>query len=112
MKEETNYQKYRGKCKEMAANLVNKDEQLRLVRGHYFCPYWGKQAHWWCEDKNGKIIDPTKLQFPSGGNGEYIEFNGKINCEQCGKEVNEEEAHINGNYACCSYKCAMRLVGL
>ena len=112
MEQISDYQKYRGKCKEYAEELVRKDPTLQLVRGHYICPIWGAQAHWWCVDLDGKIVDPTARQFPSKGLGEYIPFDGRIYCEQCGKETTEEEAHINGNYACCSYSCAMRLVGL
>lgn len=107
------YKKYRGRCKELSEKLAKGNPNLRLVRGHYYCPQWGKQAHWWCEDKiTGKIVDMTVDQFPEPHIGEYVEFNGICTCEQCGKEFPEEEAHINGNYACCSYRCAMKLVGL
>lgn len=108
----TDYRKYRGKCREFVEELVEKDPTLTAVRGHYICPMWGKQAHWWAVNTSDQIVDPTAKQFPSKGMGEYIPFNGMITCEQCGKEVREDEAHINGNYACCSYACAMRLVGL
>ena len=62
--EETDYSKYRGKCKQFVDEPVAKDTSLRAVRGYYHCPIWGKQAHWWAEDKDGKIIDPTVKQFP------------------------------------------------
>lgn len=108
-----NYKKYRGKCKEFCEELIKTDSTLQLVRGYYYCPYWGKQAHWWCVKPDGTIVDPTVKQFPSNGIGAYYEpFDGTIECAQCGKVVKEEEAHINGNYGCCSYQCAMRLVGL
>lgn len=109
---ETDYMKYRGKCKEMSEALVAKDPTLRLVRGHYHCVVWGEQPHWWVEDKDGKIIDPTAKQFPSAGHGEYVEFDGILNCSECDKEMKEEEADIEGNYAFCSRKCHMRFVGL
>jgi len=110
---EDDYKKYRGKCKEYVEVLIAYDKTLKAVRGHYICPIWGSQAHWWCVKPDGTIIDPTAKQFPSKGRtGEYIPFDGKLICENCGKEVLEENAHINGNYACCSYSCAMRLVGL
>ena len=109
---ETDYIKYRGKCREMSEELVSKDPSLTLVRGHYHCPFWNKQPHWWVKDKNGQIIDPTKNQFPSKGNGEYVEFNGIISCSECGTEMKEEEADIEGNYAFCSDYCHMRFVGL
>lgn len=104
--EQTSYLKYRGKCKEFSEQLVNKNpKNLRLVRGYYWCPFWGMQQHWWVEDKKGKIIDPTKDQFPSRGNGEYKEFDGNIVCSNCGKTTTEERADIHGRYAFCSYSC-------
>ena len=102
----------RGKCKEMSEELVAKDPSLRLVRGYYHCPMWGKQKHWWTQREDGTIIDPTVNQFPSPGMGEYEEFDGMLACENCGKPVREEEAVPCGNYGCCSTRCAMRLVGL
>ena len=30
------YQRYRGKCKEMSEALIAADPSLRLVRGHYY----------------------------------------------------------------------------
>ena len=110
--EESDYIKYRGKCKEMSEALVKENPELRLVRGHYLCPSWGEQAHWWVEDKDGKIIDPTVRQFPSKGKGEYVEFNGIVYCAECGKEMKEAEASFESNYAFCSQKCHMYFVGL
>jgi hypothetical protein len=105
------YTKYRGKCKEMSEALVASDPTLTLVRGFYICPIWGEQQHWWCKKPNGTVVDPTKDQFPSRGIGTYVEFTGKINCSNCGKEINEEEADIEGRYAFCSYKCHGQFVG-
>ena len=110
--EENLYQKYRGKCKEFSEALCEQDPTLKLVRGHYIDWYWGEQAHWWCEKPDGTIIDPTKDQFPSKGNGEYIPFNGMVSCEQCGKVVHEDDAYIDGHHAMCSYKCYGRLIGM
>jgi len=112
MNNQSDYLKYRGKCKELCEGLIKKDSSLRLVRGYYYCPMWGEQPHWWCENKNKKIIDPTRLQFPSKGLGEYIEFNGMLQCAECGKEVAEKDADIAGNYAFCSYNCHGKFVGI
>ena len=109
---ETDYQKYRGKCKEYVEKAIKEDSSLTAVRGYYDCPLLGRQQHWWCVDLKGNIIDPTAKQFLSKGLGEYIPFDGNITCDQCGKVVSESEAHFNGNYAFCSYSCAMRFVGL
>lgn len=112
MSEESDYLKYRGKCKEMSEALVRADPTLRLVRGHYYCYSWGEQAHWWCEDENGKVVDPTAKQFPSKGAGEYVEFNGWLSCVECGKEVQEQDARIEGSYGFCSTKCNAAFVGI
>jgi len=109
----SNYQKYRGKCKEMSEALVAANPKLRLVRGHYFCPLWASnEQHWWCVDENGTIHDPTKLQFPSAGNGIYEEFDGIVECSNCGKEMREEEASFASNYAFCSNRCHGQFVGV
>lgn len=106
----SNYLKYRGKCKEMSEQLVAQDPTLTLVRGWYHCYQWGKQAHWWCKTATGEIVDPTKLQFPSGGLGEYEEFSGMVECEQCGRQVSEEDAKFYGRYAFCSESCLVACV--
>jgi hypothetical protein len=108
----SDYEKYRGKCKEMSEALVASDVTLTLVRGYYHCPIWGEQAHWWAKKPDGTIIDPSKDQFPSRGIGEYVEFDGTVECAECGKVIPEEEADIEGNYAFCSYRCHGRFVGV
>jgi hypothetical protein len=107
------YLKYRGKCKELSEQAVADNPTLTLVRGHYVCPFWGKQAHWWTVRFDGSIYDPSKDQFPSKGIGEYVPFNGIVECAQCGVEMKEDEVNrVEGNYGFCSTKCAMRFVGL
>lgn len=96
----------------MSEALVKQNPQLRLVRGHYICTIWGSQAHWWTVNENGDIIDPTKDQFPSKGYGDYIEFDGVVRCEQCGKEGHEDDFQFAGNYPICSTECYGRLVGV
>ena len=101
----SNYEKYRGKCKQLSEEEIKKDPTLRLVRGHYYCPHWGEQQHWWTVREDGTINDPSKLQFPSAGNGAYVDFNGIITCEQCGNQKHEEDACIVGNHVYCSGEC-------
>jgi hypothetical protein len=109
---QNDYLKYRGKCKELAEAAVAADPSLRLVRGYYHCPLWGKQAHWWAEKTDGTIVDPSVKQFPSCGEGEYEEFDGYILCDECRKRIHESEARIEGRYAFCSYQCLYKFVGL
>lgn len=111
---ETDYMRYRGKCKEMAETLCKEDSSLTLVRGWYHEPYWKeKQAHWWCRKPDGTIVDPTRLQFPSGGIPDfYEEFDGNIECSNCGKLGTEDTMHFESRYAFCSYECHGRFVGV
>lgn len=107
-----NYSQYRGKCKELSEAAIVANPTLTLVRGHYDCPIWGLQAHWWCTWPDGRVFDPSAKQFPSGGLGKYIPFDGNLKCCQCGKEIKEEDAIKHGNYGACSTLCMMRFVGL
>jgi len=104
----------RGRCHELAKKACEEDPTLRLVRGHYYCAHWGEQPHWWAEKPDGTIVDPTAAQFPSGGRGAYIEFDGFVECEECGKCLPEAEMIMagNGNHPVCSDTCYGRLVGV
>lgn len=107
------YHKYAGTCKEACETLLLTRPELRLVRGHYHCPMWGAREHWWLQDGEGAIVDPTVEQFPTLGAGaEYVEFDGNCSCEQCGTSVKEEKAVFHGSYAFCSDACILRCVGL
>jgi hypothetical protein len=110
----SDYRLYRGKCKELSETLCSENPNLRLVRGHYFCPIWNTdEQHWWCEDINtGKIVDPSAKQFPSKGLGTYTPFNGMVECAECGKTLPEDRAKFYGSYAFCSESCICRFVGL
>ena len=108
----TDYLTYRGKCKELAEAECTKDSALRLVRGFYHCPIWGKQAHWWAQGPDGVIVDPSVKQFPTKGVGaEYEEFDGNIECEYCRKPVSEKDAYFYAHHAYCSYECFGHDVG-
>lgn len=106
MKEQSDYQKYRGKCKEFCESEMDKDPSLTLVRGHYIDTFWGPQQHWWLIRPDGTIYDPTARQFPTKGACEYVPFDGMINCEFCGEQTTEENAYMNGHHTYCSYVCA------
>jgi hypothetical protein len=102
---ESDYAKFRGKCKTLSEEAVAADPALTLVRGHYLCPIWGEQGHWWTVRPDGSVFDPTARQFPSKGIGEYIPFTGFVRCESCGKEVKETDANHNGHHVYCSGEC-------
>lgn len=111
---EENYARYRGKCLEMSNAAVKADPTLRLARGYYVCPFWGRQAHWWTVRPDGSIYDPSVLQFPSAGGGAtYEEITEDIfPCEQCGKPTHVEEATIDGHHLFCSTDCYRQCVGV
>jgi hypothetical protein len=114
MADQTDYEKYRGRCREMSEALVASDPTLTLVRGHYYDHEWGEQPHWWCRRPDGTIVDPTKDQFPSKGRGVYVEFDGIIECSECGKEMREgvDDIDYESNYAFCSTRCHAHFVGI
>lgn len=112
LQDQSDYLEFRGSCKELAEKACADDPTLRLVRGWYLCPMWGKQAHWWAVRSDGTIVDPSVKQFPTAGVGaEYIEFDGQIECEYCRKEVPEEKAYMYAHHAYCSYECFGHDVG-
>ena len=110
--EVTDYSLFRGKCKEMAEEACRKDSNLRLVRGYYWCPMWGKNEHWWAQRPDGTVVDPSVRQFPTKGAGaDYEEFDGRIECEYCHEKVPEEDAYRVEKHAYCSYECYGHDVG-
>lgn len=106
----TDYERYRGRCFEVASGMVTVNHELTLVRGHYI-GVWGAEQHWWCKTKDGTIIDETRYQFPCKGAGIYEEFDGYAECESCGKRCHEDDATIVGSHFYCSGECYMRDVG-
>jgi hypothetical protein len=86
-----------GDCRAKAEMMVKTFPELRLVRGHYHCMIWGQRGHWWCETGDGKTVDPTAAQFPSGGLGVYKEFTGDESelstgrCPNCGEPCYHEK---------------------
>jgi hypothetical protein len=107
------YMKFRGRCKELAEAEIAKDPTLTLVRGHYECPIWGLQQHWWTIRPDGTVFDPSARQFPSGGMGLYLPFDGTLSCANCGQDITEDDAwRLEGRYGYCSYTCYGQFVGV
>lgn len=110
---QADYAEFRGRCRELSEAAVAADPTLTLVRGHYFCPIWRtEEPHWWTVRQDGSVFDPSARQFPSNGSGTYVPFDGMCECANCGKEVPEDEASIEGRYAFCSYECHGQFVGV
>ena len=107
------YATYRGRCKEVCEELIKEDPSLRLARGWYECPMWGDQQHWWCVREDGTIVDPTVSQFPTEGVcATYREYDGVVTCEECGKELPEDDAQFDGHHAFCSGRCHAACIGI
>jgi len=76
-----NYRKFRGKSKELAEAAISREPTLRLVRGYYYCHTYGKQPHWWCEKRDGTVVDLSARQYPSNGNGVYEPLDAAVRTE-------------------------------
>ena len=108
---ESDYVKFRGRCKEYCEAAIAEDPSLTLVRGHYMDWIWGPQQHWWLKRSDGSIYDPTSAQFPTKGTAEYVEFDGYLECEYCGKSVREEDVYSVGHHVYCCGECYGHDVG-
>ena len=111
------YREFRGRCKELCEAEMAKDPTLTLVRGHVFVPLWPsdpEQPHWWLKKPDGMIVDPSWRQFPGSQPRpeQYFEFDGMVECSNCGKEMKESEASFDSRYAFCSHRCHGQFVGV
>lgn len=93
-----------GHCANAVKDMAAAFPELHPVRGHYYCMAWGERAHWWLIAPDGRIVDPTAMQFPSCGHGVYEpwsegaeEPSGK--CPNCG-------GYVYGGGTVCSDSCA------
>ena len=97
-------------CAHATRLMVLEFPELCRVRGHYRCSLWGERLHWWCKTPDGEILDPTKIQFPSHGAGDYLPWDesspeptGK--CANCGVYVYGGDMFCDdacsGEYASC-----------
>ncbi len=99
-----------GRCVEITLIMHQVFPELIRVRGHYYCDIWGEREHWWLilpSEPGGilidyeaeVLIDPTRDQFPSRGNGKYIVFDESLPeptgmCPNCGSYT------YDGHYLC------------
>jgi len=93
-----------GQCAGVTLDMQADFPELIRVRGQYHCPIWGERDHWWLKDPDGNVIDPTAKQFPSGGIGEYQEWN-EGDPEPTGQCPNCGNRCYNGA-SVCSRECA------
>jgi len=108
MDEESNYEKYRGKCKEFSVDACAEDSTLTLVRGHFRCPITDKrEPHWWTTRPDGSIYDPTQKQFVywTDDPKNYEPYDGTCRCKICDKVTLEEDTCFYGKNTFCSGEC-------
>lgn len=89
-----------GQCKEITERMAVAFPDLRRVRGHYVCPLEGLQPHWWMITPDGAVLDPTKEQFASQGQGGYEPHEGPEptgTCLNCGALVYGETSFCNSD---------------
>ena len=57
-----------GECKRTAKAMAEAFPLLEVRFGFLHSGLWGRRAHWWCREKDGRgqIVDPTARQFPDG----------------------------------------------
>lgn len=110
----SDYKKYRGMCKTLSEKECKNNPNLKLVKGWYYCPIWNsEEQHYWCEDEKGKIIDPSRLQFPSKGQGKYKKYDGVFPCSYCKTDIKESDIDdnlIQGKYIFCSGECYTKFI--
>lgn len=76
----------RNMCYRVAEEMTERFPELNRVEGHLWLKDTKKPIkHFWCEDKNGNVIDPTISQF-SLEIEKYVKADDTI-CWNCGKEI-------------------------
>lgn len=63
-------------CASFTRVMAERFPELKRVAGFYFAPDSDAShgEHWWLEDAQGGIVDPTADQFPSQGRGRYVHY--------------------------------------
>lgn len=100
----------RGKCGAASEAMKLQFSELRLACG-FAHTLWGPQQHWWCVAPDGRIVDPTRSQFPGSIVDEYEELDREKDvdripigvCYWCSGDIFPRS--YNGNETFCSAKC-------
>ena len=104
-----------GACKEATLKMVTDFPELKRKSGQVFVlGYEHEVLHWWCEDAEGNVIDPTANQYTDAGYvvmgyEEYPEdhparsFDRK-KCMECGEYYYQTPEFVKFS-PCCSQEC-------
>lgn len=103
----------RNRCKVLVGRLLDRRDDVRPVPGWYECPFLGRTEHWWAVTDAGEIVDPSALQFPSGGRARYVPaapWDLVCQWRDCDNLVTVERLFHIG--PACSDDCYGRIVGV
>ena len=92
-----------GTCERAVNELVSADPSLTKVAGWYIDMVWGSREHFWAVDPDGKIVDPTVEQFPTGhipSLRQYVPYEGFYPCPGCGILIECERREDAGGFCC------------
>ena len=80
-----------GECHKYCKEMKEVFPELEIKKGFYYDFQWGERMHGWLVDPEGNIVDPTKNQYPSRGNGKYVELKEEElptgMCPNCGELI-------------------------
>lgn len=81
-----------GKCQNYCKLMSGIFTELREAKGFFHC-VWGARQHYWLVAPDSSIVDPTRGQFPGGGEYEELaeeELKDRCPtgvCMDCGEDV-------------------------
>lgn len=78
-----------GMCGHATSEMVKEFPELTRVPGIVYFPF-GSSEHWWCEDEEGNIIDPTASQFRGTLSYRVVLIIEEVclgKCMNCGSEI-------------------------
>lgn len=106
-----------GKCSAACNEMILVFPELKIIRGHVYDAYWGKRGHFWLVTEDGKIIDPTRGQFPARSI-QYEAWDPSVpvrvgKCMECGVEIFKCVATLDEKpqvESVCSEECEQKLL--
>lgn len=98
------------RCEYWSKEMVKAFPELKRIRGYFVIHNVNRIPHWWLEDVDGNVIDPTSSQFLLSNDCSYEGLDETISqptgkCINCGEFCYTQEAF-------CSDTCAEKLLML
>ena len=106
------YRTSHHKCGIFVRAMQAKFPELRRVPGFYFTPdgQGSFGEHWWLQDAEGGVVDPTADQFPCLDQGRYVPYDPAVHltvkgkCQHCGVGL-----YLRQGTSACSQACAQAI---